>query len=199
MPILIKGSGGAQEAPVITVSSSGLITAKAGDETATKQLPTQAAKTVWPGTYSQTAVASGKYTTGSVTVAGDSNLAPENIREGCSIFGVTGTHSSTYVYCYGQVTTEGTLTLTCEGITPSSEILHIGGYGVWDVAGLNNQCDPYIFNISGQRIVFVSVGSSGNLREKEGQIVAGDGTITITGDYLWMESELTYEIHVVFM
>lgn len=90
MPILIKGSGGAQEAPVITVSSSGLITAKAGDETATKQLPTQAGKTVTPGTSSQTAVSSGKYTTGSVTVKGDPNLVAENIKSGTSIFGKAG-------------------------------------------------------------------------------------------------------------
>lgn len=90
MPILIKGSGGAQEAPTINVSSSGLITAKAGDETTTKQLNTQAAKTVTPGTSAQTAVASGKYTTGAVTVAGDSNLAAENIKSGVSIFGKTG-------------------------------------------------------------------------------------------------------------
>lgn len=70
MPILIKGSGGAQEAPVITVSSSGLITATAGDEKTTKQLSTQAAKTVTPGASEQTVVASGKYTTGAVTVEG---------------------------------------------------------------------------------------------------------------------------------
>lgn len=90
MPILIKGSGGAQEAPVITVSSSGLITAKAGDETTTKQLDTQAAQTVMPGTSLQTAVFSGKYTTGVVAVAGDSNLTSENIKSGVSIFGVNG-------------------------------------------------------------------------------------------------------------
>ena len=56
----------------------------------TKQLPTQAAKTVTPGTTNQTAVASGRYTTGAVQVAGDANLKAENIAEGVSIFGVTG-------------------------------------------------------------------------------------------------------------
>ena len=79
--------------PSISVSSSGLITASvsgtqnvtptvtagyvssgtAGTITvsgsATKQLTTQAAKTVTPSTSSQTAVASGVYTTGAVTVA----------------------------------------------------------------------------------------------------------------------------------
>lgn len=91
-----------QATPTISVSSGGLITASAtqsggivegGSKSATKQLTTQAAKTVTPGTTAQTAVASGRYTTGDVVVAGDANLVPENIAEGVSIFGVTGTHS----------------------------------------------------------------------------------------------------------
>lgn len=53
--------------------------------------PIQAAKTVTPTTTEQTAVASGSFTTGAVKVAGDANLVAENIKEGVSIFGVTGT------------------------------------------------------------------------------------------------------------
>ena len=88
--------------PMIDVSAGGLITATTeqekgyvpgGTKTATQQLPTQAAKTVTPTTTNQTAVASGRYTTGDVVVSGDANLVPENIAEGVSIFGVTGTHS----------------------------------------------------------------------------------------------------------
>lgn len=91
-----------QATPSISVSSGGLITASAtqsggivaaGTKSSTKQLMTQAAKTVTPGTTNQTAVASGRYTTGAVTVKGDVNLKAENIAEGVSIFGVTGTHS----------------------------------------------------------------------------------------------------------
>ena len=89
-----------QATPSISVSSSGLITASAtqsagyvssGTKSTTKQLTTQAAKTVTPKATSQTAVASGRYTTGAVTVAGDANLIPGNIASGVSIFGVTGT------------------------------------------------------------------------------------------------------------
>ena len=72
----VKNVTGAK--PSITVGSDGLITAtvnhnagyvNAGTKTATKQLTTQAAKTVTPTKSSQTAVAAGVYTTGDVTVA----------------------------------------------------------------------------------------------------------------------------------
>lgn len=88
--------------PTIDVSTGGLITATTeqeagyvpgGTKSATQQLPTQGAKTVTPGTTNQTAVASGRYTTGAVTVKGDADLKSENIAEGINIFGVTGTHS----------------------------------------------------------------------------------------------------------
>lgn len=67
-----------QATPSISVSTGGLITASAqqsagyvsaGTKSATKQLTTQAAKTITPSTSSQTAVASDRYTTGAVTVA----------------------------------------------------------------------------------------------------------------------------------
>lgn len=67
-----------QATPTISLDASGKITASvsqsagylaAGTKTATQQLPTQAAKTVTPSTSSQTAVASGVYTTGAITVA----------------------------------------------------------------------------------------------------------------------------------
>lgn len=88
--------------PTISVSAGDLITASTqqgkgyvpgGSKSATQQLPTQGAKTVTPGTTEQIAAASGLYTTGDVKVAGDANLVAENIAEGMSIFGVTGTHS----------------------------------------------------------------------------------------------------------
>lgn len=88
-----------QATPSISVSSGGLITASAvqaggivadGTMSATQQLTTQGAKTVTPSTSTQTAVASGRYTTGAVQVAGDANLKPENIVNGKSIFGVSG-------------------------------------------------------------------------------------------------------------
>lgn len=55
--------------PVIAVSENGLITATAGDKSATKQLSTQSGKTITPGPTEQIAVAAGKYVTGDVIVA----------------------------------------------------------------------------------------------------------------------------------
>ena len=90
-----------QATPSITISSDGKIKASAtqsagyvsaGTKSATKQLTTQAAKTVTPTTSNQTAVASGIYTTGAVTVKGDANLFAGNIKSGTTIFGVTGTY-----------------------------------------------------------------------------------------------------------
>ena len=88
-----------QATPSISVSSSGLITASAtqsagyvtsGTKSATKQLTTQAAQTITPGTSNKT-ISSGRYLTGTQTIRGDSNLVASNIKSGVSIFGVTGT------------------------------------------------------------------------------------------------------------
>lgn len=79
--------------PSISVSSAGLITATAGDKSATKQLNTQAGGTRTPGTSDTDIVYAGQYATGNITMKGDANLVPENIKSGVSIFGVTGTAS----------------------------------------------------------------------------------------------------------
>ncbi len=87
-----------QATPTISVSTSGLITASstqsvgyvsAGTKSATKQLTTQAAQTITPSTTDKT-ISSGVYLTGTQTIKGDSNLVASNIVSGKSIFGVTG-------------------------------------------------------------------------------------------------------------
>lgn len=92
----------AQAVPSISVSSAGLITASAaqsagyvtaGTKSATKQLTTQAAQTITPGTANKT-IASGRYLTGTQTIEGDANLVAGNIKSGVSIFGVSGTLTS---------------------------------------------------------------------------------------------------------
>lgn len=123
-----------QATPSISVSSAGKITASstqtagyvaAGTKTATKQLTTQAAKTVTPTTSSQTAVASGTYTTGAVTVAGDANLVAGNIKSGVSIFGVAGSYEGSGGGSSGgvsDVSTSFTLELTEEMFEPGANL-----------------------------------------------------------------------------
>lgn len=86
--------------------------------------PIQEAKTVTPTTTEQTAVASGSFTSGAVKVAGDANLVAENIKEGVSIFGVTGTLAgggggggvTTYSHLdtWQQISMGNTLTVTMD-------------------------------------------------------------------------------------
>ena len=89
-----------QATPSISVSTSGKITASAtqsagyvsaGTKSATKQLTTQAAQTITPGTSDKT-ILPGKYLTGTQTIKGDANLVAGNIKSGVSIFGVAGTY-----------------------------------------------------------------------------------------------------------
>lgn len=58
----------------------------------TANVTTKAAATITPGTTNQT-IASGTYLTGTQTISGDANLVAGNIKNGTSIFGVTGTYS----------------------------------------------------------------------------------------------------------
>ncbi len=89
-----------QATPSISISDSGLITASStqsagyvtsGTKNSTKQLTTKSTATITPSTSSQT-IASGTYLTGTQTIKGDSNLIARNIKNGTSIFGVTGTY-----------------------------------------------------------------------------------------------------------
>lgn len=88
-----------QATPVISVSNSGLITAtatqtsgyvSAGTKSATRQLSTQGAQTITPGT-SDFTIPAQKFLTGIQTIKGDPNLLAENIKDGVSIFDVLGT------------------------------------------------------------------------------------------------------------
>lgn len=89
-----------QATPSVSIDSAGKITASAtqtagyvaaGTKTSTKQLTTQAAQTITPGTSDKT-IASGRYLTGTQTIKGDANLVADNIKSGVSIFGVAGNY-----------------------------------------------------------------------------------------------------------
>ena len=78
-------------------------------------LTQQSGKTVTPGTSNIVAVESGKYTTGTVYVKGDSNLTADNIKSGTSIFGVTGSYAGSSPNLQSKsvtYTSNGTATVT---------------------------------------------------------------------------------------
>ena len=109
-----------QATPSITVSSAGLITAKStqsagyvssGTKSATKQLTTQGAQTITPGTSNKT-ISSGRYLTGTQTIKGDANLVAANIKKGVSIFGVAGSNEGEDIV--QKVISEGTELGTAE-------------------------------------------------------------------------------------
>lgn len=173
-PIL---NGEAQEAPVISVSAGGLITATAGDKSSTQQLPTQAAKIVTPGTGTQTAVASGRYTTGNVNVAGSANLVPENIKSGVNIFGVTGTF---------------------EGGTPETETVNgsitaggIFGYGT--VYYCDGSSDSFLkVNVSSEDSKSISVQKNSII----GVFKGSDSSMSVSGGAQNIESNIYYIYYV---
>lgn len=89
-----------QATPSISVSAGGLITVTSeqsggfvadGTKSATQQLPVQGAQTITPGTTQQT-INGGVYLTGAQTIQGDAGLVPDNIKNGITIFGVTGSY-----------------------------------------------------------------------------------------------------------
>lgn len=90
-----------QSTPSISVSNSGMITSSitqpggwlsSGEtKSATSQLSVQSAQTWTPGTSNKTIGSAGYYLTGVQTIKGDINLVSSNIKNGVTIFGVTGT------------------------------------------------------------------------------------------------------------
>ena len=88
--------------PSISVSSTGKIMAGTsytsgiigqGTVNNTYQLDTKDETTIHPGTSDKIAVASGVYTTGPIHVPGDPDLLPGNIKNGVTIFGVSGSYT----------------------------------------------------------------------------------------------------------
>lgn len=58
----------------------------------TGTMPSVSGKTIIPSTNSQTAISSGSYAAGTITVSGSDNLKSENIKSGINLFGITGTY-----------------------------------------------------------------------------------------------------------
>lgn len=86
------------------------VTVNAIPSTYVQPSTTKAATTYTPSTSNQT-IAAGTYCSGVQTIKGDVNLKAENIAEGVSIFGITGTHSAGGSGG-GNESTSGTISVT---------------------------------------------------------------------------------------
>lgn len=92
----------------------------------TGTIPSKVAATYTPSTSNQT-IASGTYLTGTQTIKGDSNLVAGNIKNGVSIFGVTGSYEGTGGGGSGGESVE-TITITITSFPdPGMEIWYLDG------------------------------------------------------------------------
>ncbi len=189
-----------QATPSIVVDTNGKITASAtqsagyvsaGTKSATKQLTTQAAKTITPTTSSQTAVASGRYTTGAVTVAGDANLVAGNIKSGVSIFGVAGNYEGSggggsVETCMVEISSGGPV-MPEYPVTYTNENMTVTDYSATGMNFMNG----FTLTIAKGTILIIgaygtSFKTSGDVQLKRSMgansifVINGNGTITIT-------------------
>lgn len=102
----------------------------------TSQLTTQAAQTITPTTTDQT-IASGKYLTGTQTIKGDANLVAENIADGVTIFGVTGTHQGGG----GVVTIRASISKSV--LNSGASFMYVDDNGTFQYFALNEPMSPY--------------------------------------------------------
>lgn len=147
-----------QATPSISVSSSGLITASAtqeegyvsaGTKSGTKQLTTQAAKTVTPSASSQTAVASGVYTTGAVTVAAIPSTYVNPATTKAATTYTPGTSNQTIAagtYCSGAQTIKGDANLVASNIKSGTSIF--GVTGSYEGSGSSDNLSTIYINTS---------------------------------------------------
>lgn len=128
-----------QATPSVSIDTNGKITATAtqtagyvvaGTKSGTKQLTTQAAKTITPSTSSQTAVESGVYTTGKVTVAAiPSTYVKPTATKSATTYTPTTTNQTIAAgtYLSGTQTIKGDSNLVAANIVSGKTIFGVTG------------------------------------------------------------------------
>lgn len=171
-----------QATPSITVSSAGVITASAtqtagyvtaGTKSATKQLTTQAAKTITPSTSSQTAVAAGRYTTGAVTVAAipSTYVKPSATKAATTYTPSTADQTiATGTYCSGAQTIKGDANLRADNIAE--------GVSIFGVAGTHRGSEDLDAELTTQESLISQLSTILDGKANGG---SGDGAVDITG------------------
>lgn len=130
LSIEVKGAGGSANLTTKTItpstSSQTIYASNSGYDgfssvTVNAISPTKAAQTYTPTTYNQT-ISSGQWLTGTQTIKGDSNLVASNIKNGISIFGVSGSLAGYKQFQFTNITaTSSGLTISIgETLTLSS-------------------------------------------------------------------------------
>ena len=145
-----------QATPTITIdSTNGLITATAtqdtgyvigGTKNGTKQLAFQAAQIITPGTTNKT-IAANTYVGGAQTIKGDSNLVAGNIKNGVTIFNVTGNYEGEGGS--GDTSVEDSIITKTIFTYSNDRVSIIGDYAFYDCTNLTFVSFPACTHIGG--------------------------------------------------
>lgn len=103
-------------------------------------MPTISSATYIPSLIDQEVAGNG-YLNGNITIKGDGNLIPANIKNGVTIFGVTGTHGGidTLLSCTGKTSAAAIVSAYSDKIEVSSD----GNFATWSaLAEFNFQTNP---------------------------------------------------------
>lgn len=111
----------------------------------TGTIESKGAQTYTPGTSNQT-IANGQYLIGNQTIKGDSNLVAENIKQGVSIFGVTGTAAGGRVATGGRSYEPNVAETTAESYTCGFRPSYVHFYGYFNIGSTAVQYNKGAFS-----------------------------------------------------
>lgn len=111
----------------------------------TGTIVSKGAQTYTPGTTNQT-IANGQYLIGDQTIKGDANLVAENIKQGVSIFGVTGTAAGGRVAAGGRSYQPNVAETTAESYTCGFKPSYVHFYGYFNIGSEAVQYNKGVFS-----------------------------------------------------